>query len=556
MFATPEWLGATGFYDDDLRTPLDRNECKTWAPICVWATVLYYPETMPVTFQASTSAVPPADRRYLLELLSVPGGVSGAPAEGTVWELPLEDQLTLELPTYRTSDGLTGYQFAFTITEAEPGPGDVDNDGDVDPEDYALFGRCFTGPIGEIDPRCEAQHFARADVNEDGRVDLVDFSLFAVNYTGLLASRPTYIGTAGCVECHEANHYDWADTRHATAFQTLIDDEEEDNPTCYPCHTTGYGSAGGFVAPDTTPDLINVQCEVCHGPGSHHAADSENVGISVDLDSAMCGQCHVSCHGLCGDYYHPHYEQWSTSKHSQALADIWWDDDYDQSCLQCHSTDYRLAPEDDKPSTLEVKYSLECVACHDPHGGINVSQLRLQPESLCGQCHTMGDAMPGVEPDRPHYEFMHATGGFALDGTSLDGLYSTPFTALRGECVFCHVYREPYVEPDQPANSGHTFESNTRACTVCHTLEEAEGRIASVQSEIEPRLATIARYFDESDPLYLDPATLSSGELEQYWIAKFDYDLVNADASFGVHQAPFARRLLAEAEALFGIVPP
>ncbi len=510
---------------------------------------------MPLTFQAYTYLVPPSDRQYLLELLSVPDGVTSPHPVGTVWELPLVGKLTLELPTYHTTDGLTGYHFAFTITEAEPGPGDIDNDGDVDREDFVIFGRCFTGPNGEPDLPCRLIDFNRSDMNDDGHVDLADFFLFTANFTGLLASRTTYVGAAACTECHEANHNGWVGTRHATAFDTLIGENEQENPVCLPCHTVGYGEAGGFVDVATTPELANVQCENCHGPGSHHAADADNVGIDVELDSSLCGQCHVSCHGLCGDYYHPHYEQWSTSKHSRALADIMLLPEYEDSCLQCHSTDYRLAPEDDKPTASEVMYSLECVACHVPYGSANAYQLRLAPESLCAQCHTMGDAAPGEEPERPQVEFMQGVGGFALDGTQLDGVYMIPYMDLSGECAFCHVYREAYGGPDQAANSGHAFESNTRACAPCHTETAATARIAGVYEEIEPRLATIARYFDPSDPLHVDPSGLTPEELDRYHIARFDYDLVAADGSYGSHNADYARALLSEAESFFEITP-
>jgi hypothetical protein len=167
----------------------------------------------------------------------------------------------------------------------------------------------------------------------------------------------------------------------------------------------------------------------------------------------------------------------------------------------------------------------------------------------------MGDASPGTEPDRAQSEFMYGVGGFALDGTRLDGLYTSVFTALSGQCVFCHVYLQAYGGPDEPANSGHTFESNMRACYPCHTEEQATERVANVRAEIDPRLATIARYLDPDDPLYVDPATLSPEELEQYNIAKFDYEFVSADGSGGAHNARFARRLLEEAEAFFGTTP-
>ncbi|UCC32374.1 MAG: hypothetical protein JSU86_08850, partial [Phycisphaerales bacterium] len=140
-----------------------------------------------------------------------------------------------------------------------------------------------------------------------------------------------------------------------------------------------------------------------------------------------------------------------------------------------------------------------------------------------------------------------------LDGTQLNGMYTLPYPVFANECALCHVHREAYGGPDQPADSGHTFESNTRACTPCHTETDAIARIAGVREEIEPRLATIARYFDPSDPLYVDFSALTPEERDQYQIARFNYDLVAADGSYGAHNAMYARVLLGEAESFFGI---
>jgi len=115
------WSGPTGFYFNDFRAPLAPDESKTWTPICVWADPTYGGEQMAFSMEADADNPPPADRHYLLELLTVPDGVIGAPPEGTVWPLSLDRLFTLVLPAYRTDDGLTGYQFAYTVT-AVPEP--------------------------------------------------------------------------------------------------------------------------------------------------------------------------------------------------------------------------------------------------------------------------------------------------------------------------------------------------------------------------------------------------------------------------------------------------
>jgi predicted CXXCH cytochrome family protein len=434
--------------------------------------------------------------------------------------------------------------------------GGIDVDCDVDTSDFVLFKGCMSGPdVTTPPPGCDPQHFARADIDDDGDVDFADFSVFNLNFTGPLVSPPMYLGAASCMDCHVEQHTDWSGTIHSTAFDTLIDGGNGDNVLCFPCHTVGYGSASGFVDLETTPYLANVQCENCHGPGSNHVADPNNVHLAVHFEAELCGACHQSCHGLCGEDHHPQFEQWSISQHATALSDIRWEPDFEDACLQCHSTEWRLAPDDDKPTGDEVIYDLECVACHGPHGSANVAQLRLPPMLLCADCHTMGDALPGEPPEQPQVETLHGFGGFALDGAPLDGPYTAHWWGIPDECVTCHVHREPYGGPDQPVDSGHTFEANMRACEPCHSEETATLLVAAMWEEIDIRLAAIAHYFDPDDPLYVDPATLTPEELAQYEIAKFDYEMVIADRSYGSHNSGYARALLGETESFLGIPP-
>jgi hypothetical protein len=116
------WVGPTGFLFNDLRAPLDPNESKTWDSLYVWADPTYSGELMPFSMEADDANPPPVDRAYLLELLAVPDGVIGAPPVGTVWQLPLNELVTIFVPTWRSFNGLDSYRFAFTVT-ATPEPG-------------------------------------------------------------------------------------------------------------------------------------------------------------------------------------------------------------------------------------------------------------------------------------------------------------------------------------------------------------------------------------------------------------------------------------------------
>jgi predicted CXXCH cytochrome family protein len=437
--------------------------------------------------------------------------------------------------------------------------GTIDLDCDVDLHDLALYISCMAGPDQTTPPpTCTLEDFERADLDQDGDVDFNDNAIFMVNFTGPLISPPLYAGAASCTTAchdHDDNHAAWLNTSHATAFQTLIDDGEEGNFLCYACHTVGYGQASGFIDQQTSAHLVGVQCENCHGPGSNHNADPENVPLPRELNSSMCGACHQSCHGLCGEDHHPQYEQWSTSKHAAALADMQWEPDAEDDCLQCHSTDYRLAPEGQAPSLFEALFGIECVACHDPHGSPNMGQLRLPPWQLCADCHTMQGVVPDAVPEQPQTEMLHGFGGFALDGSLMNGPYTEHWWGIPDECAVCHVHSEPYGGPDQPVDSGHTFKANMRACEPCHSEQTATLLVAMAHEEFEARLATIARYYDPADALYIDPATLSPEEFDQYLNATFNYQFVLNDKSYGSHNSAYTRALLSETESFLGIPP-
>ncbi|VAX08474.1 hypothetical protein MNBD_GAMMA26-2134 [hydrothermal vent metagenome] len=102
----------------------------------------------------------------------------------------------------------------------------------------------------------------------------------------LKSMTPTYIGIGNCKVCHMPHFESWQTTKMSKAFELLKPgirpeakkqagmDPNRNYTTdleCVQCHTTGFGKPGGFTSIADTPDMTDVQCETCHGPGSIYA---------------------------------------------------------------------------------------------------------------------------------------------------------------------------------------------------------------------------------------------------------------------------------------------
>lgn len=105
-----------------------------------------------------------------------------------------------------------------------------------------------------------------------------------------------YVGTDQCATCHPAEYTQWRDTRHGSAYATLLDVHRHHYPKCVLCHVAGLGRPSGFdiLRPDRA--LANVQCEICHGPGSLHLQGPFPTNIRRVPDQQLCLECHNTDH--------------------------------------------------------------------------------------------------------------------------------------------------------------------------------------------------------------------------------------------------------------------
>lgn len=112
-----------------------------------------------------------------------------------------------------------------------------------------------------------------------------------------------YVGAQRCIGCHLSIHQSWQKTKHAQAFEDLAkrDVNGKMNPDCISCHTTGYGSKGGFTTETETPYLRSVQCESCHGPGILHLRRPADKGYGA-VSETTCRKCHDGANSPKFDY--------------------------------------------------------------------------------------------------------------------------------------------------------------------------------------------------------------------------------------------------------------
>lgn len=152
------------------------------------------------------------------------------------------------------------------------------------------------------------------------------------NVCSLQDDAPAYVGEKSCKLCHFKQHKAWGKTKMANAFDTLkpgnkadikkahgLDPEKDytKDPSCLPCHTTGYGMPGGYPKVDgdkkwtdevakLASEREGVQCESCHGPASKLMDTKKEIKTSkreytteelaklglVLPDAKSCAGCH------------------------------------------------------------------------------------------------------------------------------------------------------------------------------------------------------------------------------------------------------------------------
>ncbi len=129
------------------------------------------------------------------------------------------------------------------------------------------------------------------------------------------AENGEFVGSKICADCHEPSFRVWRNSKHATAWKSLAETSipaRTHDPECIACHVVGWHPGeflpyeNGFRGVEETPELLEVGCETCHGPGEKHSeaelgndeALQERLRKAIRLplaDNAAKRHC-ITCH--------------------------------------------------------------------------------------------------------------------------------------------------------------------------------------------------------------------------------------------------------------------
>jgi hypothetical protein len=114
--------------------------------------------------------------------------------------------------------------------------------------------------------------------------------------------------SASCVACHERQIKAWHATGHAHAYDALVKRGRQFDPDCLPCHTTRFDEPGGFSVKLQQTDLVQVQCESCHGDASGHIRMAKPPVLGRPGKQA-CLTCHSPDHSPAFEKEYDRYSQ-------------------------------------------------------------------------------------------------------------------------------------------------------------------------------------------------------------------------------------------------------
>jgi len=137
----------------------------------------------------------------------------------------------------------------------------------------------------------------KKNVNQAGRSSAAKAAI-ARDHEEVPIEKLVFAGWQVCSKCHGPQTDFWEKTAHSSSFQTLVEQEQQFNLDCLPCHVTAEYETTKISDNDSVllflpAALRQVGCEVCHGPGKIHAASQDPSRVSRKPAASICLRCHT-----------------------------------------------------------------------------------------------------------------------------------------------------------------------------------------------------------------------------------------------------------------------
>lgn len=117
-------------------------------------------------------------------------------------------------------------------------------------------------------------------------------SLYSTGDNKAASAQKVALKLTSCEPCHADQVKKWQTTDHAKAYDTLVKKNKQFDPNCLKCHTTRFEQPDGFNMKAQQPELVNIQCESCHGSASEHLKGGDLPATRKPL-IAGCIKCHT-----------------------------------------------------------------------------------------------------------------------------------------------------------------------------------------------------------------------------------------------------------------------
>lgn len=442
------------------------------------------------------------------------------------------------------------------------------------------------------------------NVNAGGHYSSACFDCHTVGFgtgAGGIDEQSDYAAMLAGVFSHSgspvANPLNWK-----TILDTYPNTARMANIQCEDCHgpqtVTGQNHTDAAIV-KVRASLDSGVCGRCHGEPARHGRYQEwsisghanfTVAIGEGLDAAgairsSCASCHTAQGAL---QYFAQLKGGNASRTLTAaslanMAGLSVDNVEPQTCAVCHEPHFPgtvsaatndVAPRimNDTPllpggfKAVGVGKGAVCITCHNSRNGEQVSG-----SGIVG-LHEDGDALWGTLTAfaAPHE---------ACQGDVLMGRNAYFVSGVRGAhsnlpnaCTNCHMERvAPPTEIGYPTGqTNHTFEANLTICSSCHGAFDGAGLQASVVAELADLKATVEatlkRLYVPASTVVFNPGrsptvsidgaaavtlasfltahTASAATIDILAKTNWNYELVDADFSKGVHNPSFVQEVL------------